>query len=60
MILVDTSVLVPFLTGHGTSATRYLERLVREDAACLDAQNAPTAPLAPVVIQKVRPLKMLP
>ena len=51
MILLDTSVLVPFLTGHGTSATRYLERLVREDAAFF---------LAPVVIQKVRPLKMLP
>ena len=44
MILVDTSVLVPFLTGHETPASEHLERLVREDAAFY---------LPPVVIQEV-------
>ena len=44
MILVDTSVLVPFLVGRETPATQYLERLVREDGAFY---------LAPVVIQEV-------
>lgn len=32
MILVDTSVLVDFLAGETTPGTRYLERLVAEDA----------------------------
>jgi hypothetical protein len=32
VILVDTSVLVDFLTGETTPATRYLDRLVAEEA----------------------------
>jgi hypothetical protein len=32
VILVDTSVLVDFLAGETTPGTRYLERLVAEDA----------------------------
>ena len=43
MILVDTSVLVSFLTGRENPATQYLERLVREDGAFY---------LPPVVIQE--------
>ncbi len=44
MILVDTSVLVDFLAGRETAPCRYLERLVREQAAFF---------LAPPVIQEV-------
>ena len=32
MILVDTSALVPFLTGHETEVSRHLDRLVEADA----------------------------
>ena len=44
MILVDTSVLVGFLAGHDTPGARYLERLVREEAAFC---------LTPLVVQEV-------
>ena len=44
MILVDTSVLVGFLAGHDTPGTRYLERLVAEQAAFY---------LTPLVVQEV-------
>lgn len=44
MILVDTSALVDFLTGRSTEAARYLERLVRDDAAFY---------LTPWVVQEV-------
>ena len=43
MILVDTSALIPFLTGRDAAVTRCLERVVREDAAFY---------LPPVVIQE--------
>ena len=44
MILVDTSVLVDFLAGRVTAPTRYLERLVAEEAAFF---------LTPLVVQEV-------
>jgi predicted nucleic acid-binding protein len=44
VILVDTSVLVGFLAGHRTPGTRYLDRLVREQAAFY---------LTPMVVQEV-------
>ena len=43
MILVDTSALVPFLTGRDSEASRVLERLAQEEAAFY---------LPPVVIQE--------
>ena len=44
MILVDTSVLVPFLRGSNTVATRYLTRAIEEEIDTF---------LAPIIVQEV-------
>lgn len=44
MILVDTSVLIPFLRGSDTEATRYLARALEEKIETF---------LAPIVVQEV-------
>jgi hypothetical protein len=44
MILVDTSVLIPFLAGRASLAARYFERCLRDDAPYS---------LAPLTIQEV-------